>query len=167
MDLTYSITRDDYWTFNKFFLERYRHLRRTMVINSVAVAVVSGLIMGPVLHLPNVYVLVWCCIAAAGFPPFFYWQCKRRIMRLPAKGGTMLGEHSLRFDSEGVSGKTAVSEGTIRWTGVLDIVETKKYFFMFVDTAVAFIIPKRAFASPADADQFFSTATSLWKAAKT
>lgn len=87
-------------------------------------------------------------------------------MRLPAKGGTMLDNHNLKIDSEGVSAKGQVSEGSIRWSGVLDIIETKEYFFIFVDTAMGFIIPKRVFSSPADADQFLNTAKSFWKAVK-
>ncbi|HLY61817.1 MAG TPA: YcxB family protein [Terriglobia bacterium] len=166
MELTYSITREDYWAFNKFYLEKYRHFRRTLAINSIVVAGACGLVMGPVLHLPTAYVLVWCCIVVAVCPAFLYWQCKQRVMRLPAKGGTMLGEHNLRMDSESVSGISLMSEGSIRWSGVLDIVETKEHFFMFVDTAMAFIVPKRVFKSSADAVQFLNAAKSFWKAAK-
>lgn len=167
MELTYTISRKDYWEFSKFYLERYRHFYRSIGINSLVIATITGIVMRSILHLPEVYVLVWCCVVAAISPPMLYWQCKGRVMRLPAKGGTMLGDHNLRIDSEGVFGKSCAGEGSIRWNGILDIVETKKYIFMFMDTAMGFIIPKSAFPSPADANQFLNAATSFWKATKT
>ena len=166
MDLTYDISREDYWEFNKFYLTRSRHLRLRIGFTALIVASTCFLLLTLFEATPFKFAVVWACITGMLYVPFAYWNCKRTVMRIPSKGGTMLGEHHLKIGSDGVFGKSKAGEGLIRWSGVMDIIETKKYVFMFMDTTVAIIVPKRVFANSADMVQFLITATSFWKAAK-
>jgi hypothetical protein len=84
--------------------------------------------------------------------------------RVRASG--QLGEHTIILTPEHVYERTEVTELRSLWRGVCRIEASRTHLFIFIKPTSAHIIPRRAFATPADADQFLATARSYLEASR-
>lgn len=50
------------------------------------------------------------------------------------------------------------NEDYIKWSGVRSVEQDKEYIFVFVDSIMAYIIPKRSFASEKESLEFYHQA---------
>lgn len=161
IELTYTITREDFWEFSKLCLERRRRKSRfkvpVFVITAVATAVLLWVFAAKIPWPFLVCLVVLLTLTCVPFKPL----AKRRIMRVPLDEGTTLGEQFLRISPEGVFCRTRTSEGIYRWDGIKEVVETKDHVFMFTDAHMAYIIPKRAFGGQRDTQTFVNLANLL------
>jgi len=172
MEITYSLTREDYWQFNLFFMKRKRGYRIAPIIAAVIVGtalVLIGLNFGdpPI----PIWFIALTSAGGAGFVGAWTFVCRhymlrRAVRRLPAEDGALLGEYTLKIGPEGISGKSATTESSIRWIGVREIAENANYFYLFIDKHVAMIVPKRVFADPTDATEFIKIARSYFEASR-
>lgn len=83
----------------------------------------------------------------------FWNRYSRRIMA-PEQGGSLLGPHTFSLTPEGFEDRGNFSFSLTRWSGVQTIQETPGHLFVFIDKTVAHIIPRRAFATPEDYEEF-------------
>lgn len=75
----------------------------------------------------------------------------------PDKG--QLGRHTVKLEEAGVVASTEVGEQRTAWRGIDRVEQDPKYIFIYTTPAAAHVIPKRAFASPSDAEKFCELAT--------
>jgi hypothetical protein len=66
----------------------------------------------------------------------------------------LLGEHVLTLTDAGMSTRSPHTESSRKWTGLLKLASTNKHLFLYVNETSAQIVPKRYFASPAEAQSF-------------
>jgi hypothetical protein len=78
----------------------------------------------------------------------------------------VLGEHTITLTPEGLHEQTAVNESKTAWRGIHRIDATKDHLFIFLQPAMAHVIPRRAFPTPADADAFLAKARDYFAAAQ-
>jgi hypothetical protein len=65
------------------------------------------------------------------------------------------GEQEVALDTEGVHVSSLQGSWSRNWArGVDSIVETPEHFFLYSSVSAALVIPKRAFESPGQADEF-------------
>jgi len=171
MEVTYSLTREDYWQFNKFFLKRRRGYRLNPVIAGLVAALACALLILSDKEPLLLWAAVLAVVAAAGVGVGWVVLCRsfflrRAVRRLPADDGSFLGEHWLRIEPEAIHGKSRIGEATIRWTGIREIAENQDYIYLFTDKHVALIVPKRAFTESEAAKGFGDTARSYWESGK-
>ena len=97
-----------------------------------------------------------------GYPLYYWWAIKRNHRRIYSnrENSGVIGSHFLAIEPKGVSEKSAVGESTTNWIGVERIEQDEKYLFIYIGPLQAHIIPKRAFASGQEADEFFELAQS-------
>ena len=65
-----------------------------------------------------------------------------------------LVERTLVITPEGLSGKSALGEGIIKWNGIHKVVSTKKLLIIYTNETTASFVPKRFFSSPEAAAAF-------------
>lgn len=67
-----------------------------------------------------------------------------------------LGEHDAVFvaDTDGFLIRTAVSEGRQRWQSIHHVDDSPGHVILWLHTRLGWIVPKRGFASPEEADRF-------------
>ena len=165
MDLTFEITREDYWQFNKFYLKRRGRFRRNLIIFAIFAGSTASLLS------LNADEPTWLVIGsgalgvlvAVRYGALCFWSAKRRVMKIPATDGTTLGERTLQVVADGLLVKNREVESLVRWSGLREVVETKDSIYLFLDTNIAIIVPRRAFPDVASAGAFLSLVTSLWK----
>lgn len=76
----------------------------------------------------------------------------------PSRNRAILTEHTLQVTETGLVEKTKFNESTFAWTGIPKVAQNRSYIFVYVQQNMAHIIPKRAFATPAEAEHFFQSA---------
>lgn len=84
----------------------------------------------------------------------FFWGRHTRRAMSPEHGGTVLGPHTFSLTPEGIEDRGSFSSTLTQWPAVQAVEETPEHLFLFIDTTVAHIIPKRCFTQPEDYDAF-------------
>lgn len=75
---------------------------------------------------------------------------------------SIVGRKQITINEDFIETKGKFGTGQFYWGGVEKIEENNDYIFIFIATNSAYIIPKRAFANPKDANVFFNTAKSYY-----
>jgi hypothetical protein len=66
----------------------------------------------------------------------------------------LIGEHTITLTPEGLEESTSFNSGLHRWTGILRVVSTRLYLLIYINEYMVHTIPKRAFSSVTDAENF-------------
>ncbi len=86
------------------------------------------------------------------------WIRKVRFTKLSQLAGPL----TLETDDEGISATTAKGRTTIFWPALRKIIETETHFFVLSAPKYGYIIPKRAFDSPAQCAEFGALLKQKW-----
>jgi|GEM_PF-2595149 len=165
MEITYTISREDYWQFRKYYLLRRRSMQATAVIAFLLLGLYVVLVEW-LLNTSAMLVELSAPLIAAVLMVLLVSRFKHVVMSIPSDNGDTLGEHYLSIAVEGVVDRTKSSDRLTRWSGILNIVANKHYIFLFSDTDQAHIVPKRAFRRKEDAQEFLDAALAYSKADK-
>lgn len=65
-----------------------------------------------------------------------------------------LGRHQIELDETGFHVEGRAGRSFIRWSGVVEVLEVEAHVFLYVDRMMAYVIPKRAFASAGECARF-------------
>ena len=74
--------------------------------------------------------------------------------------------HTVTLSEEGIHEVTPANESRWKWGATYSVADTQDHLFLFVNTQMAFIVPKRAFPDAGAAQQFLERARALHLAAK-
>ena len=77
------------------------------------------------------------------------------------KNAYFLGPWSIELLEDGFVTINTFSESKTKWEGIEKIIECEEHIFIYVGTAYAFIIPKRAFLDNKGIDEFLTMLRSL------
>jgi len=83
-----------------------------------------------------------------------------------AENRGILGEHTITLTPEALHERTAVNDSKALWRGLFRVDGTLEHIFIFTQPNSAYVIPRRAFPSPADSEQFLATARTYYEAAR-
>jgi len=81
--------------------------------------------------------------------------------------GSFLSPTDIELAPDGIKWKSPRGEGRTAWNAVNRIVETKSHIYLFIERAVAHVVPKRCFFSEAAAREFAEDARRLVNANST
>ncbi|MBI3201482.1 MAG: YcxB family protein [Myxococcales bacterium] len=76
------------------------------------------------------------------------------VRRLPRDDGATLGRHQIELCEEGFHVEGRSGRAFVRWSAVVELLEVEAHVFLYVDRMMAYVIPKRAFASPGECARF-------------
>lgn len=97
----------------------------------------------------------------------FLLPTRKRAANLAMQQPGLLCEHTIAISPIWFFEKTAVNETKIAWKTLQSIEEDADYHFFFIAKVNAFIVPKRAYSSLAEAQAFLDKSRQYWEAAKT
>lgn len=72
-----------------------------------------------------------------------------------------LGRVRLEFDSDGITKKTNISESYFKWEAITKVAFNGNYFFLFLSSNSAIIIPNNTFANDDDKQTFIHFAKAI------
>jgi hypothetical protein len=172
MEVQVEPTREDLCAFNMFYLqyskEARKQLRRARIARIVllmifAAFLVFGMRSAGLLVSWSSSFLAFALIAALYTAQIVLTesrQLKRRVQRLTDEGNqrAALSPRTYRLTEDAVTYDGELTGGWTKWEAVEDVQETEEHIFIILSMRVAYIIPKRAFTTPVDAQQFAETA---------
>lgn len=149
MKIEYELTFTDYLEFNTQF---HKDKKITRIVTSLMFALpvylntfnmweltLSVKFAGLIGIIAGIYLLM---------PAFYRFILKLQVKKMVnMTNGTILGHKVLTFSEEGISEKTSLSEMTYQWASVQSVKNHPKAIHIFVDKAMAFIVPKRSLTS--------------------
>lgn len=84
------------------------------------------------------------------------WQSTRRSKELRAP-------HSFAVTEEGLGIQAGEGRSVLKWSAISQLSVEAERLFVFASAASAYIVPRRAFAAPAEFEAFIEAARSEWK----
>ncbi len=164
MDVTIDITRMDYWEFNKYAILNIAKYRNNFLFSMISVPLLSFIIM-LFIKLPFTYSLISSLVLGALADLLLIYFSKKAIMKFHDDGEGFLGRHVIKIGSDGLTESTSVNQSFHSWKGIKLIKQNENYIFIFIDKAIAHIIPKRCFSSKKEAEDFYNLAVKFKDAA--
>ncbi len=154
----YTLTRKDLFAFQFHALMRNRILQG-MTAFFVLFFMYQGFHTPPPKGQPELSLTVKMVVASvlgliALLSMFVFMFLVLFLMIRSNKFKGLLGEHVLTLTDAGMFTRSPQSEGLRKWTGLLKVASTNKYLFLYVNETTGQIVPKRYFASPAEAQSF-------------
>lgn len=157
MEVTYQLEREDYWRFQQFFVRRVPALRRQILATRLFLPVLCALVFWTY-HLPLGNYILLLLILSAGWLLFTFRVQKRTTMAMVEARPGAIGLHTMRLDSNGLREQSTVMEAFVLWGNVTEITESPQALAFFLGPQFGFMVPKRAFADPEQAQAFLQTA---------
>ncbi|OCT13349.1 hypothetical protein A8709_03610 [Paenibacillus pectinilyticus] len=154
MEITVNITRSDYWKYNKYALFNIPKLRNRFIITNISLPFIV-IILLLLFKLPLVFSLCWGVFGGGLACIFSYLSMKKRVMSIPESKEGILGERRVEINEIGIHQLSSVSQSSYKWSGVRSINQNDEYIYIFVDTIMAYIIPKRSFVTEKESLEFY------------
>jgi len=150
MKVTIDISRQDYAEFNKF------HFFRTKLKKTIIVGILSVIFLQLLLNLEQ-FELTATIISSVAFVLLYVFGIYRSLNKtrsIPENDGTILGQKTIEFAEDKIAYKTSNSEGSYNWSTIKKLEESSKAFYLYMDTNVAMLVPKRVFKNKLDEEKF-------------
>ena len=126
----------------------YTHLdvykRQAESLGSFAVSMVSVVL----------FFVVWAAISSF-LQPRIVRRSIRELVSRESEDRGILGKHSLLLDDTGIVEETSVNKTVTRYEGVHRLEESDELLLVYLSANGAQIIPKRAFSSEREKDEFW------------
>ncbi len=150
MKLTIDISRQDYADFNKFHFIKTK-LKRTVITGVLTVFILQVFFNNEQFDLTATIVSSIFCVLVY---VFIINMSLNKTKSIPDNDGTILGQKEFKFSEDKIIYKTENSEGSSAWTTIKKLEESSKAFYLYVDTNMAILVPKRVFKDKSDEDAF-------------
>lgn len=150
MKLTIDISRQDYADFNKFHFLKTK-LKRTLITGALTVIILQLFLNREQFDLTATIISSVACILVYVFA---INRSLNKTKSIPDNDGTILGQKEMEFAEDKIIYKTANSEGSSDWTTIKKLEESSKAFYLYMDTNMAMLVPKRVFKDKSDEEIF-------------
>ena len=157
MEITYQLEKSDHLQFNQFVINRVPALKRQMLLRFFGLpALISAELY--VFHLALVPYLLSAVAVTAGWIAYLWWA-QRRVVTVQAQARPgAIGLHTVSLQPDGLYNQTAALDTRAKWQNITEVAENPQMIVLFLSPRFGFIVPKRAFADPAQAQAFFELA---------
>lgn len=177
LEVTYELTTDDLWHYNQYYLRHKSSLQSlivTSLITRIGLAFLclilladTGIFIASIFQNHNIE---WGMLFGPAALVFITLRLlppsRKRIAKAASQRPGFLCEHIVNISPEWLAEKTHVNDTKVAWITLHSLEEDKSHFFFFLSKTVAFIVPKRAFSSPLEAQAFLDRSQRYWHAAK-
>lgn len=150
MKLTIDISRQDYADFNKFHFFKTK-LKRTVITGALTVIILQLFLNREQFNLTATIVSSIVCVLVYVFA---ISRSLNKTKSIPDNDGTILGQKEMEFAEDKIIYKTANSEGSSDWTTIKKLEESSNAFYLYMDTNMAMLVPKRVFKDKSDEETF-------------
>lgn len=157
MEVTFALTPEDLWTFNLYVLRRTPSFKLRSGVNFALLP----LCLTAFCSLAGFG--IWQCllfgaVSAAVWVPFLLWLARWQTARNARKRRAVLDKQTVSLSAKGVRQVNTQADSLIWWTALLEVGESTTQIMFFTDANRAYLVPKRAFSSQAEAQAFLDKA---------
>ena len=90
------------------------------------------------------------------FLTFAFFAHQQMKLASPLKDGIILGQHTLKLSEEGVFEESALKKSHFSWESIVSVEQSKNLVYLYVDKAMAILIPKDSFDNKGAIESFIS-----------
>lgn len=162
MQINYNLTEEDYVNFNVFHIKNSKlaisNLRRRrflapllFIIIAYVFSDVTKLPFIPVLAVTIILGVLWVIF----YPKMFYGRITRKSQKAVDSGKIkpLLGDHEMKITKDGIVDSTNYGKTTAKWSDVTNFAENPAYFYLYISSVSALILPKRDLGEIENVDQ--------------
>jgi len=151
MKIVVDITREDYADFAKHHFMK-NGFKKSIIIYSIAFIVIQ------LYFLINFGINLFAII----FSTVIFWlTCflliyfrLKSTKKIPLKDGSFLSKTEYEFSDDKILYNSENSQGAVNWATVKKFEEGKNAFYLYIDSIVAYVIPKRVFKNEEEMTAF-------------
>ena len=157
MEITYQLEKNDYLNYFWFATKRVPALKRQMLLRFFGLPLfnLAALYIFPLSLVP--YLLNAFGVAAVWIA-YLWWAQRQAVITLAQSRPDSFGLHTLSLQPDGLYNQTSVLDTRVKWRNITEVAENPQMIVLFLSPRFGFIVPKRAFADPAQAQAFFELA---------
>lgn len=152
MKIEIDITRQDYLNFN-FYHFRKKNLIRTAVIGLIGLIILQYSINKEKETVSIIAVAISSILYIFIFAVIMYFSLARS-KSIPKDNGSFLGKKVYVFSEEYISFSDKDSDGRLQWNAIKSLEEDSKAFYLYLDTIMTLLIPKRYFVDKSEEQAF-------------
>jgi hypothetical protein len=127
---------------------------KTTIITSVFSVIALQLILNHEKF--NLAVTVFSSFAGVLVSVFVINWRLNKTKSIPDSDGAILGQKEFEFSEDNITYKTVNSEGISTWKAIKKLEESSQTFYLYTDTNMAIMVPKRVFKDKPDENAFKS-----------
>jgi hypothetical protein len=167
VSVEYDLEMEDQLAWTSYCHDHVTTTRRARRIVSWLLFVVVGLMCVLAAIDPDMRIAwlgggVMAVIAASFWPAFYRWRIRDQVGKIYREGSSLniVGPRKLTLTSGYVVFSSPISQTTIRWSGVEQLIRVPTALYLKLASFAAIVVPRRAFSSDAQFDQFCRAAES-------
>lgn len=150
MQIEYVLTPDDWADFGEYHARNSPHLQRAKnqaILNGVLLALVIGI--ATCMIVKSAAPLLVAAGAAIGWA----WNASRQLVarvrtHMASKERACLrGRHILEVLPAGLRSRCDITDSTVAWAGIHDVIETSDHAFFMIDELQGHVVPKQRILS--------------------
>lgn len=163
MKITFELTEDDYINYNIDHSKQSESVKRSLLIQRFmgpAIFVIAPFIITQFTDIPLWYWLLVFGVASIlwfiFYPKYFRGEIARRVKKMLEEGNNenLFNQRSLELTSDGITEKSSIGKSHIHWAKINHLEETADYFYIYISSVSAHIVPKRVFGSLREQENF-------------
>lgn len=163
MELKYEMTKDDYLAFNLYHAKHSKTVQNSLVMQRFLTPIfllilpfLFSWITGEFLMGLFIIFVIISVLWVIFYPKYFYGYMEKNINKMMNEGNNknLLGQHVFIANEDGFIEKNSVGESKVSWSSIEKVEENEDYYFLFLSTMSANIIPKRSFSNDASQEDF-------------
>ncbi len=155
MDVRFTLNKEDLWHYTLYSLFRKRWRLIVFLIMVIALSLSLGILLN--LLSAAVFVLLFLAL--------YVFRLRRSVSKI-AKGAGKRGSQIITISSHGVQQQNEMSDSTSSWRAFKAINQDKYNLYFIIDNPgsimMAYVIPRRVFATPQEAESFLQLARGYW-----
>jgi hypothetical protein len=159
MKLEIEITRQDYLNFNLYHF-RKKNLIQTALIGLIGLIILQYSINKEKETVSIIAVVISSILYIFIFAVIMYFSLAWS-KSIPKDKGSCLGKKVYEFSEENISFSDNNSDGRFQWNAIKSLEEDSKAFYLYLDTIMALLIPKRYFVDKSEEQAFRSYVQSI------
>ena len=163
MELKFEMKKEDYLAFNLYYVHQSATVKRSLLFQRF---------LGPIIFLSFALLFSWwtkesiagilitfavlSAVWILFYPKYFYGHIKRNVNKALNEGtnANLLGQHEFTFTEDGFIEKNRVGERHVNWSSIEKFEENDDYYFLYLSTMSAYILPKHSFRNKDQAEDF-------------
>jgi len=164
MNIEFERTVDDLTEFNVFHLANSSSMKRQLFATQLLLSMLIPFVLIGIPYLGgqdiSTFRIIYGMLAGVlMFVLFPYINRKATISRTKkvyseGNNQAMLGHQAISLSPEGILGKNQAGESKINWSAVSELAQNEKYYFLYIGSVNAIVIPKNCFHSPEEEKAF-------------
>ncbi len=156
MEVTYTLEKNDYLQFNGFIINRVPALKRQALLRFFGLPLFNLVVLWA-FHVSLVPYLLNALGVTALWIGYLWWAHRQVVITLAQARVGDLGLHTVSLQPDGFYNQTSVLETRVKWQNITEVADSPQMIVLFLSPSYGFIVPKRVFAGPEQAQAFLET----------